>query len=381
MRRIYAVVALSLLVLFLAVMLFGCRSKEVESALIYINQQNDWDKAMEQLELAVQVNPADVEAHVYLMEGYGRRGEYQKMVEHFDIAMKLMEGPGKANSKFVDKLNYDRDRFWRESFNKGVANVKNEKLADAAVNFQDCITIDPERPEAYRNLGYVNLQTDNIESAIQNYEDVVRLNPTDTETLIDLGQLYMRIEKYNKTIELMDKVLEVDSLNVDAISRKAMAYDYLEEPEKAFAAYEEALSKRPDDIDLIFNLGRLHFLKGNYEESIKYFKQVVEKNPEDFEANLNVGNAYLSLAQNVLQKEREMESKELEKVPTDVIEAKKKQEKEFYNSAIPYLEKAVELKPDDSVVWYNLGVAYTNVGMEDKGKEAFDRSDALQKNE
>jgi flagellar biosynthesis/type III secretory pathway protein FliH len=29
--------------------LFGCRSKEVESALIYINQQNDWDKAMEQL--------------------------------------------------------------------------------------------------------------------------------------------------------------------------------------------------------------------------------------------------------------------------------------------------------------------------------------------
>jgi len=379
MRKIYAIVALSLLVMFLAVIMFGCRSKEVESALIYINQQNDWDKAMEQLELAAQANPADVEAQVYLTEGYGRRGEYQKMNEHYDTAMKLMGGPGKANQKFIDKLNYDRDRFWREAFNKGVANVKSEKLADAAVNFQDCIAIDADRPEAFRNLGYVNLQTENLEAALKNYEEVVRINPNDTETMTDLGRLYMRVEQYDKTIEMMDKILSIDSLNVDAISQKAMAYDYLDQPDKAFAAYEEAIKKRPDDVDLLFNLGRLHFLKSNYEDAIGYFKKALEKNPEDFEANLNIGNAYLSLAQNVLQKEREMDSKELEKVPVAVINDKKAKEKELYKSAIPFLEKAVEIKPDDAVVWYNLGVAYTNIGDEAKGKEAFDKSDALQK--
>jgi len=379
MRKIYAISALSLLVLFLAVMMFGCRSKEVESALIYINQQNDWDKAMDQLELAVQTNPADVEAHVYLTEGYGRLGEFQKMNEHYDTAMKLMGGQGKANQKFIDKLNYDRDKFWRETFNKGVANVKNEKLADAAKNFNDCIQIDAERAEAYRNLGYVNLQSDSIEAALKNYEDVVRINPKDTETMTDLGRLYMRVKQYDKTIEMMDNVLSIDSLNVDAISQKAMAYDFLDQPEKAFAAYEEAIKNRPDDVDLLFNLGRLHFLKNNYDKAIDYFKKVLEKSPEDFEANLNIGNAYLSLAQNVLQKEREMDSKELEKVPVEVINEKKEKEKEFYNAAIPFLEKAVELKPDDAVVWYNLGVAYTNIGEEAKGKEAFDKSDALQK--
>ena len=102
MRRIYSVVALSLLVLFLAVIMFGCRSKEVESALIYINQQNDWDKAMEQLEVAVQVNPADVEAQVYLGEGYGRRGDYKKMKEHFDTATKLMGAPGQTKQNFMN---------------------------------------------------------------------------------------------------------------------------------------------------------------------------------------------------------------------------------------------------------------------------------------
>jgi len=378
MRRIYSVVALSLLVLFLAVMLFGCRSKEVESALIYINQ-NDWPKAMEQLELAVQVTPSDIEAHVLLGEGYGRQGEYQKMNEHYDTAMKLMEAPGKSNPKFINKINSDRDRFWRESFNKGVQNVKSEKLADAAVNFQNCIVIDPSLPASYRNLGYVDLQTDNIESAIKNYEEVIRINPKDTETMADVGRLYMRIEQFDKTIEMMDKILEIDSVNVDAITQKAMAYDYLGESEKALAAYEDALAKRPDDIDLLFNLGRLFFMREKYEEAIKYFKKVIEKNSDDFESNLNIGNAYLSLAQNVLKKEREMSSEELAKIPQEEIKAKKKKETEYYKEAIPYLEKAAELKSDDASVWNNLGVAYVNIGDEEKGKEAFDRAEALQK--
>ncbi len=377
MRKIYAVIALSLLVLFLAVMLFGCRSKEVESALIYINQQNDWDKAMEQLELAVQVNPGDVEAHVYLGEGYGRHAEYQKMNEHFDTALKLMESPAQANQKFIAKIENDRERFWAESFNKGVANVKAEKLAGAAADFQNCIIIDAERPEAYRNLGFVNLQNDSLEAAVENYQEVIRINPKDTQTLADLGRLYMRLEQFDKTIEIMDNILAIDSLNVDAIAQKAMAYDFLGESEKAFSAYEEALVKRPDDTDLLFNLGRLYFMKDEFEKAIEYFKKVLETEPEDLESLVNIGNAYLSMAQNVLKKEREMNSEELSKIPTKELEAKKNKEKEYFQQSIPFLEKSAELKPDDSAIWYNLGVAYVNIGMEDKGKEAFDKSEGL----
>ena len=60
MRTIKSILTVGILVLLVGLMLFGCRSKEVESALIYINQQNDWEKAMEQLDIAVQVNPGDV---------------------------------------------------------------------------------------------------------------------------------------------------------------------------------------------------------------------------------------------------------------------------------------------------------------------------------
>ncbi len=378
MRKIYAIALLSLLLLFLAVIMFGCRSTGVESALLSI-QQNDWDKALEQLQQAVQVNPADLEAHVYLGEAYGRHGEYQKMVEHYNTAKSLMAGAGKANQKFTEKINNDTYRFWSESFNKGVANVNAKKLAEAAVDFQNCIVIDANRPEAYRNLGYVNLVTDNPEAAIKSYQEGIRINPKDTESMVALGSAYLQVNQYDKTIELMDKVLEIDSLNIKAIEQKAMAYDHLGESDKAFAAYKDALSKQPDDTDLLFNVGRLYLFKNDYEKAIENFKIVLEKNPDDFDSNYFIGYCYLNLAQNVFKKERELDSKEQEKIPEKVLKAKKEQETEYFKNAIPYLEKAVQLKPDNYESWYNLGAAYVNIGMKEKGQEAFDKAEALQK--
>jgi tetratricopeptide (TPR) repeat protein len=378
MKKMSSILALSLLILVLAFLLFGCRSKEVESALIYINQQNDWNKAMEQLTMAVQVNPADVEAHVLLGEGYGRRAEYQKMNEHFDTAMKFMAAPGKSDAKFVEKINAERDRFWRQTFNKGVENAKNAKLQEAAVDFNNCIVIDPSRPEAYRNMAFVNERTENFEGAMKNYEEVIRINPKDTETMSQLGRLYTVAKQYDKTIEMMDKILAVDPVNVDAIAQKAMAYDFLGESEKAFAAYAEALSRRPDDADLHFNLGRLYFIKEDFENAVNEFKKVLDKNPDDLESNVNIGNAYLSIAQNVLKKYREMTDKELAKVPEKEIKEKKNLEKDSYLKAIPYLQKATTIKADDPVLWNNLGVAYLNVGMEKEGEDAFEKSTALQ---
>lgn len=379
MRKIYAVAALSLLVLFSAIM-FGCRSKEMESALIYINQQNDWDKAMEQLQLAVQMNPAETEAHVYLGEGYGLRGEYEKMNEHFDTAMNLLSAPGKANQKLIDKITFDRQRFWSQAFNKGVEKVRLDSLDAAISSFENCILIEPDRFEAHKNIAYVNERMENFDGAIKAYEEVIRLSPQDTLIMIHLGRLYMITNQHEKTIELMDKVLEFDPYNVDAISEQAMSYDYLGQTDKAFEAYEKALDKRPDDPDLRFNLGRLFFMRSDYESAIVQFKKVLEINPEDIESNVNIANSYLSLAQNVLTKYREMTDKELAKVPEKEIKEKKNLEKEYFTKSVPFLEKAVELKPDDPVLWNNLGVAYVNAGMEEKGKDAFEKSEALQNN-
>ena len=176
----------------------------------------------------------------------------------------------------------------------------------------------------------------------------------------------------------MDKILTIEPENVEAVAQKAMAYDLLGETEKAFAAYEKALEQDPDNKDLLFNLGRLYFMKKDYENASEKFKTVIEKNPDDYEANLNVGNAYLSVAEDLKKELQNMDEKDLAKMSEKEIDAKQDKIKEYYKMAVPYLEKAVELKPDSATLWNNLGVAYINAGMQDEGTEAFKKAEELQ---
>src|SRR4030067_3531132 len=77
------VVLLIVLIASLFLMLFlGCQSKEVTSAKVYI-QQDNWEKAKEQLEQAVNLYPNDPEAHYLLGEVYGREKQWGKMNEEF----------------------------------------------------------------------------------------------------------------------------------------------------------------------------------------------------------------------------------------------------------------------------------------------------------
>ena len=51
----------------------------------------------------------------------------------------------------------------------------------------------------------------------------------------------------------------------------------------------------------------------------------------------------------------------------------------YYNQAIPYLEKVVEVDPENANAWFNLGVAYVNCGMPEKGEDAFAKHEELTK--
>ena len=381
MRRIYTVVTITLLVLLVGLMIFGCRSKEVESALIYINQQNDWEKAMEQLNMAIQINPADAEAHLLLAEGYGHFGDFEKMVEEVKTTESLIAST--PNPQFKNRLDNLSNKYWTQSFNKGVNMVKNMETdstsADKAKKlFEDCILILPERSESYKNLAFVNVKRKDYDEAINNYLGVLKIEDKDVEALSSLANLYITIKQFDKCVEVTDQILAIEPTNVDATSQKAMAYDLLGDSEKAFKAYEVALQNDPDNIDLVFNLGRLHYQGKQYDEAIEKFDAVLVKKPNDYEANVNIGNAYLLQAEQAMQKYRDMDEKQLAKVPKAEFDADQEKSKEFYKGGLPYLEKAVVINLDKKGAWYNLAIAYVQAGDAKKGEKCFSIADEVE---
>jgi len=352
-----------------ALSMVGCASKELTSAKVYINQ-NNWDKAIEQLEAAVQMNPRDAEAFYLLGEGYANKSQWQKMNENFGKSLAV--GP-----RFEQQIKSTRDRYWVTTFNQGVGKVNSKTgetpdLESAAKFFSICTTIDPKRPEAYRNLAVTQLKKGDLAAAKDTYLTLMEIDPKNISVANETARLLMEMKDYPKAAEIAEKAIKLDPGNADAISNLAMAYDLMDRKDKAQATYEQALEKNPNNQDLLFNLARLHFLNKNYDKAIEMFQRVIAINPEDFDSNLNVGNAYLTMADDLRKSLVDKETKKQEVKPEEL-----NQLKDFYRAAIPFLEKAATLKADNANVWYNLGVAYINIGETQKGQECFDKAEKL----
>jgi tetratricopeptide (TPR) repeat protein len=321
----------------------GCQDTYTTSAKVYM-QQSNYEKAVEQCQLAVAQFPDNFEAYFVMGQAYGARGMYREMNDAFTKSLAI--NPAHA----VDIENY-RGKYYADIFNLGVARIKENKLNDAAAQFQLASDILPLRTDAYKNLAYTYMQQEKDSLAIETYRRALTVDSTDMDIQASLGLLYYRGKNYEKCISTMDRVL-VKSLPSskqykDALTYTAFSWDLLGKNDKAIETYQKALDQSPNDTDLLYNMGRLYILQSNYDKALGYFSRVIQTNPDDFEANMMVGTAYLQLKK--------------------------------YAESIPYLEKATQVKPDNSQAWTNLAAAYGNNKMKAKSDEAFKTAEALRK--
>ncbi len=355
----------------LAVVMTACQTKEVTSAKVYI-QQDNWDKAIEQLEMAVQLYPNDAEAFYLLGEGMAQKQNWVRMNEMFDKSLAI-------SPMFEAQIKNTRDKNWVNAYNTGVAKLNRNDVEGAIESFMTATVIEPQRVEAYKTLGIAYVRIDSLEKAKVFFQKVLDIEPNNKDAINGLANIHFTLKEYDKVIELETKTLAMNPDDRDAIANLAMAYDLSGKSEEARETYKKALEKNPGDKDLLFNLARLYFLDSDYEQAIKLFTEVLAANPEDYDANLQVGNAYLSIADDFRKKlvEKEISGKE-------ITEKEREQLLQYYREAIPFMEKALSIADAnpaikvDPVVYNNLGVAYVNIGDREKGKYYFDKAEAAQ---
>lgn len=362
---------LSITVIVGLLILVNCQTKEVTSAKVYI-QQDDWDKAIEQLEQAVKLYPNDPEAHFLLAQGYGKKGEFADMVREMEASLAV--GP-----KFKPDIDNLQQRYWATSFNTGIKHHNDNNSEAALQSFGTSILIDSTRAEAYKNLAIVYANMDSVKKTAEVYELLIKHHPDDAQILRQLAQYQRELKNYDRAVEILKKALKLDPDDNAALSSLAITYDMKGDKEQAFKMYEEALAKDPENTDLMFNYGQLHFSNDNYDKAVALFEKVIAAKPDDYDSNLRVGYAYLGMSDEYLAglKAREEKGEEITKEERDKL-------KKFFCDAIPYLEKCTqllegnqELSQDPSKVWHFLAVAYINCGFKEKGEAAFKKEDKL----
>jgi tetratricopeptide (TPR) repeat protein len=176
-----------------------------------------------------------------------------------------------------------------------------------------------------KNIGQILVSQGKVDEAIVAVKEAREMNPGDLNLLLTEADLYIKLDKMDKFGELMTEAIELD----------------------------------PNNPTLFYNLGVVNAGQGKTEEAKGYYKKAIELKPD-------YADAYMNLAALILGEEKaivEEMNKNLSNFDKyDELEAK---QKDVYRKALPYLEKADELKRSTDTVRSLLNI-YDVLEMEEK---------------
>ena len=139
------------------------------------------------------------------------------------------------------------------------------------------------------------------------------------------------IEKFPKNERILDGLMQLYT-----------SEEGVGNPADLVALIDKAIQDNPENVDLWFGRGRIFYALKDYDQSIDSFKKVVELKPDMFEGNYYLGVFY-TIKGDALNKE--MNEKQYSSQAA--YDADLKGVNDVYMAAVPWFEKAHQIKPED----------------------------------
>lgn len=182
-----------------------------------------------------------------------------------------------------------------------------------------------KQADIIKNISYILIAQDKTDEAIVAIKEARKENPKDLNLLLNEAQLYIKLEQMDKFGALMEEAIQLD----------------------------------PTNPTLFFNLGVVNAQEKKIEEAISYYKKAIELKPDYGDAYMNLAVAILSGEQAIVE---EMNKNLSNFKKYDELE---KKQKDLYKKALPYLEKADEIKRSEETVKTLLNI-YDVIGNTEK---------------
>ena len=359
---------------------YQCGSTEITSAKLYIQQKN-WDKAVDVLQKDITKNPKSDEGYYLLGYVNGEQGNFDAMVENYDKSLAI-------SKNFEKDINASRKYFWAQAFNRGVSlyqrGVRSTDKDSAQIffdksisDFKSAINIEPDSGDTYKNLAFVYLSKGDNEAAIAPLKQlIVREKALDGYKF--LGEIYyvngtnLKAQgneddakaEFNKSIEVLEEGLKQHPNNSDLLLTLSNSYIGADRTSEAIEPFKKGVEAEPENKYYRYNYGVLLLGIDDFEGAETQFKKAVEIDPAYDNAIYNLGVTYVKWG-TYLNKKADEDGK----VSDDY--------KNKYQMALPYLEKAVQMKDANSQTWELLGRVYSVLGMSDDANNAFKKADEM----
>lgn len=313
-------------------------SGEAQSALAEIKNQminaavdagnaKDYKGASQLLYLAYETDKSDVEK-LYYAGNYALNGEdYDTALSYYEECKK-QNYSGEGMGYYAKNALNDQEEFFGS--NAAAKTDRDTKVRLKLYTAPRDEKIPSKKGEILKNIALILVQQGKIDQAKQALTEARNANPDDTSIAMTEANVYLELNDF-------------------AMYKKIVA---------------EILEKNPNDADLLYNLGVIAS-KTNATEAEGYYKRAIEVKPDYTNAYLNLAILKLDADKKIIDEMNKLGTSEKDNKRYEVL---KKQRTDMFTSALPYLEKAYELTPENEDVANTLLNVYGALEMVDKKK-------------
>ena len=293
----------------------------------------------------------------------------------FKKAQELENNPNATYYVFADQA---LNGLWGEFVNKGATAYQAGNYEEALNQFDRAIKVNPTDTTANLYAGVAAQQLGDKDRSVKYFYQLLDAGYTDKEIYYAIIA-YERDEKQN-----YDKAREVISRAKQAFPEETnfrkQEVDLLLKQDKtaeAKAELQKAIDAEPKNPDLYFNLGYLNEELGDQQAAIDAYKKALEVDPTHKNSAFNLAVLHYNKAADTV--------KEANNVGLSKAEAKKgqelrKQATQYFKDALPYVENALKLHPDNRTLMEITMVTYDRAGMADKANELQKKLDSMPQN-
>ncbi len=375
---------------------FAQKSKVTTAALNM--KSGDLEKAREAIDIAIE-NPKtvnDPKAWYYRGEIYLRMYASPEFNDYDSVALdRSLESFKKAleldtKGKYKDETIVGIDAVRQMYFNKANEYFDAEQFDKAYeaiskyLEGNDLIrqvmgeeTVPIDTLSLFRK-GYYAQLADKKDEAMKIYQQLVEMGFNQSPFLYDLySNLLLDAGDTAKALEVLQAGQKVFPKNVELIIDELNIFLAEGKAEEAIDRFKEAISLDPENADLHFALGTIYDnlyerakesdpeLAQEYKErAVEYYQNALNIDPNYFKAVYNIGVIYFNEGVEV--------TKEMNNLPLNAqkkYEELKQKRNEDFSRALPFLEKAHQLDPDDLPTMKALKEIYFRLGEMEKYKQ------------
>ena len=252
-------------------------------------------------------------------------------------------------------------------YNMGVINYNESKFKDAALNFEKSFDVSKSvnriDTSALVNAAVSATQGNETGMAKNYYQKLIDMGVQKPDVFASLSEIYKAEGDTTLALQTIQKGRALFPGDFNLLIAETNIYLATDEKEKAMTNLETALLMDASNPSIFFAVGTIYDQVGSVDKAISAYENAISLNPGYFEANYNLGALYVNQAADILDKANDL--------PLDAVaqyDMEKARADQMLEKSIPYLEKALELSPEDTNTMVSLKEIYTRLGMTEKLK-------------